>query len=382
MKKTHCPSAAHLRPRRLPAFLLPALLCLPGMALADGVSISGIIDAGVRYDAGAIDGHRTRVESGQMIASRISFAGEENLGGGLKAGFVLETGFSPDTGMGHSNPPGAPASTLTFGRTAAVSLGQDRTGYLSLGRQYTPLWAVTGSPSNDPFAAAWLGGVNTLYNTTVRASNSVAYTYGYGPRALLRPAPVQGLGLVAMYGAAEAQSSQASQSGQQMGFNISYGAQPFWVGYGFHQIRGTNASINASAPASDSPVIRQQTLAVAYQWGNTRLHAGLNMGKSNAGTPAALNRRNWHIGMTSQLSARHTVRALYGRADDRSSANSDFNSFQIGYQYNLSKRSMLYAAYGTVNNSDLSNKAFAGSAGSYAAGSTPKSLIAGMRHNF
>ncbi len=362
--------------------LTSSVLLISSFAYADSVSISGIIDAGVRYDSGAIDGHRTRIESGQMIASRITFAGEENLGAGFKAGFVLETGFSPDTGLGHANPAGASTNSLTFGRTSAVSLGRDSTGYISLGRQYTPLWSATGSPSNDPFAAAWLGGVNTLYSTTVRASNSIAYTYGYGSRALLRAAPAQGFGFAALYSAAEAQATEPSQSGQQMGFNLSYGASPFWIAYGFHQIKGNNATINAAAPASNGPVIKQQTLAASYQWGKTRFHAGMNTGKSDANTPNALNRRNWHLGITSNLSERHVIRALYGRADDRSSANSDFASFQLGYQYNLSKRSMLYVAYGMVDNNDFSTKAFAGSADTYSSGSTPKSFITGIRHNF
>ena len=383
MKYSKIKSTRHFQNRALNKIILYSpLLCLPAIAHSDSVSISGIIDAGVRYDSGAVNGHHTRVESGQMIANRLTFAGEESLGGGLKAGFVLETGFSTDTGMGHANPPGAPANSLTFGRTSAISLGKDQTGYLSFGRQYTPLWAATASPSNDPFAAAWLGGVNTLYNATVRSSNSIAYTYGYGSRALLRPAPAQGLGFAALYSAAEAQTNEPSQSGQQMGFNVSYGARPFWVAYGFHQIKGNNASINAAAAASNSPVIKQQTLATSYEWGNTRFHAGINTGKSNADNPSALNRRNWHVGISSRFGERHMVRALYGRADDRSQANSDFNSFQLGYQYNLSKRSMLYAAYGMVNNSNLSNKTFAGSAGTYLTGSTPKSFITGIRHNF
>ncbi|UNV88538.1 MULTISPECIES: porin [unclassified Comamonas] len=351
-------------------------------AQADSLSISGIVDAGLRHDWGASTGSSTRLDSGQMIASRFTLAGEEALGNGLKAGFVLEAGFSPDTGSGHANPPGAPASSLTFGRTSAVSLGSDTAGYISMGRQYTPLWSVTGSPSSDPFGAAWLGGVNTLFSTTVRASNSIAYTYGYGPRALLRAAPAQGLGLAAMYSAAEADGAAASQSGQQLGFNASYGSGPFWLGYGFHQIRGSNLNISATAAVTDIPVIRQQTLVASYQWGNTRLHAGVNTGKSNAPGNTALHRKNWHIGLTSSLSPQHTVRALFGRSNDASSASSSFSTFQIGYQYNLSKRSMLYTAYGHIDNNSRSSKAFAASSGTYLAGATPKSWIAGMRHNF
>ncbi|MEG0051926.1 MAG: porin [Comamonas sp.] len=361
-----------------------ALMGLHGLSHADSVTISGIVDAGIRYDSGAINGSYTRLESGQMIASRLTFSGEESLGSGWKAGFVLESGFSPDTGLGHANPPGpgTPSHFLSFGRTAAVALGNDRSGYLSIGRQYTPLWAATGSPTADPFAAAWLGGVNTLYSTTVRASNSIAYTYGYGSHALLRPAPAQGLGLAAMYGLPEYGIHAPNQSGQQLGFNASYGAGSFWIAYGFHQIKGSNASINASVPENNFPVVRQQTLAASYQLSNTRFFIGMNTGKSYAHTANALKRRNWYVGLTHTITPQHLVRLMYGTTDDQSTSNSDYRSFQIGYQYHLSKRSMLYTAWGVIDNNDFSNKTFSASAGTYVKGSAPKSFIAGVRHNF
>ena len=50
-------------------------------------------------------------------ASRFGVRGVEDLGGGLKAGFVLESGFNSDTGTG-----AAPGGGLTFGRQSEVNL--------------------------------------------------------------------------------------------------------------------------------------------------------------------------------------------------------------------------------------------------------------------
>ena len=56
-------------------------------------------------------------------ASRIGFKGEEDLGGGLKAGFIIEHGFDPTTG--------AAASTF-WGRQSEVYLSS-KLGMLRLG---------------------------------------------------------------------------------------------------------------------------------------------------------------------------------------------------------------------------------------------------------
>src|SRR5256885_2346405 len=50
-------------------------------------------------------------------SSRWGMRGVEDLGGGLKAGFVLESGFASDTGMGSSS-----TGALTFGRQSEVNL--------------------------------------------------------------------------------------------------------------------------------------------------------------------------------------------------------------------------------------------------------------------
>ncbi|MEI7432128.1 MAG: porin, partial [Betaproteobacteria bacterium] len=75
-----------------------------GVAFAQSnVTVYGIADVGVEV-ANAGNGTQFRVQSGQSAGSRIGFKGEEALGNGLKAEFVLEAGVNLDTGAisGHS----------------------------------------------------------------------------------------------------------------------------------------------------------------------------------------------------------------------------------------------------------------------------------------
>jgi predicted porin len=341
------------------------------------VNIGGIMDGGVRLDNGSINGSIRSLGSGLQAGSRLTFSGVEDLGGGLEAGFVLESGLSLDTGTGAANPPGAPADGLTFGRTASVSVGSAGTGYVSLGRQYTPLWAVSAGPANDPFGANWLGGIGTVYSTTIRTSNSIVYSYGYTARTMLLPAPRSGFGAAVMYAPGEAAAPAPSRSGDQYGFNLSYGDGTWWVGYGYHQTNGS-----ASTPAGTTPHLKQQTLGASYQVGPARLYAGLNTGRNDATGTAAVDRHNWHVGALYTFGGLHTLRVLYGSADSRTSTNVDFKNWQLGYQYDFSKRTNGYLAVGQVNNGPNAAVTTLAALGTYAKGATATSTVLGIRHNF
>lgn len=348
---------------------------------AGAVSIGGILDGGLRRDSGTTTGAVNSVNSGQSLPSRINFSGYEDLGGGMKAGFVLESGIALDSGVGVSNPPGVASGPMTFGRTASIALGGDSMGYLSLGRQYTPLWAVTAGPASDPFGASWLGGVGTVASATVRASNAIVYSYGYTYRTMLRPAPMQGLGGALMYAPGEATTATSTHAGDQFGFNVSYGTPQFFAGYGFHQVRGSSPSISPTAAVSDQPRLKQQTLATSYAIGVVRLHAVVNKAENGLAGAGAVDRLNWAIGSTVTLGT-DSLLVLFGKADDRTALNADFKTLQVGYQHNLSKRTSLYAGVGQVSNSDAAAVSLLGSNGTYAAGSRPRSIIGGVKHVF
>lgn len=97
-----------------------------GSALAADITLYGRIDTGLAYMDGQAEddwGNKEKVHSAQMTSgfltgSRWGIKGTEELGNGLKVGFVLENGFSSDDGkLGQGD--------RLFGREALVSVGGD-----------------------------------------------------------------------------------------------------------------------------------------------------------------------------------------------------------------------------------------------------------------
>ena len=97
------------------------------------VTLYGIIDAGIAYtnnvSKGGTSGSLVQATSGEINGSRFGLRGAEDLGGGLKAIFVLENGFSVQSGKLAQN-------NREFGRQAFVGISSDLYGTITLGRQY------------------------------------------------------------------------------------------------------------------------------------------------------------------------------------------------------------------------------------------------------
>ena len=101
------------------------------------VTLYGIIDEAIRFD-----NHQTTSggklftmgSGGELSGSRWGLQGTEDLGGGLKAIFQLENGFTPNTGVTQQSTPSG--AVRLFGRTAMVGLVSPF-GTVTLGRQYT-----------------------------------------------------------------------------------------------------------------------------------------------------------------------------------------------------------------------------------------------------
>ncbi|MBB5444003.1 putative porin [Paraburkholderia sp. WSM4177] len=93
------------------------------------VTLYGLLDEGLNFTSNA-NGHATyQMKSGDTYGSRWGLRGEEDLGGGLKTIFKLESGF--DTNSGQAGQGGR-----LFGRQAYVGLSSDQYGTVTFGRQY------------------------------------------------------------------------------------------------------------------------------------------------------------------------------------------------------------------------------------------------------
>lgn len=125
---------------------LAALSAAAGAFAQSSVTIYGILDASVAYvdNANAAKKSVTLVNDSTLFSSRWGFRGTEDLGGGLKANFNLESDVNTGTG--------ALSSDTAFRRASWVSLSSASWGELRLGRTMSTIIANSQggvvSPSN------------------------------------------------------------------------------------------------------------------------------------------------------------------------------------------------------------------------------------------
>ncbi|QBQ99786.1 porin [Paraburkholderia pallida] len=107
------------------AMLIGASACSHAQSSVD---LYGLIDAGITYVSNQGGQSLVKFADGINFGNRVGFMGTEDLGGGYKAVFKLENGFSLGTGaLGQGG--------AMFGRQAYVGLG-NAYGTLTLGNQY------------------------------------------------------------------------------------------------------------------------------------------------------------------------------------------------------------------------------------------------------
>lgn len=241
--------------------LLAAGLTSAGAAFAQtNVTIYGIVDTSVHYlsNANANGSSNIRLDNGAIANSRIGFKGTEDLGGGLKAMFQLENGFSSDTGAAMQN--GA-----LFGRQSWVGL-QGGFGKVRVGKQNTPLFDLLGDHF-DPLTVAnyasnsWLPVAASL----VRTPNMVRYDGDFGPVSA---------GVSYAFG----EKAGSTRTGSQFSSALRYTAGAFAIGGGFQQ---TVSSANSSDKHT------AWNLSASYDFGTTKLFGGWFNIKDSAGFTGA-----------------------------------------------------------------------------------------------
>ncbi|WP_321896521.1 porin [Burkholderia cepacia] len=189
------------------------------------VTLYGILDEGVNWTSNSNGAHQYNMTSGVASGSRWGLRGSEDLGGGLKAVFVLENGF--DVGSGALGQGGR-----MFGRQAYVGLSSSRLGALTAGRQYDSvvdtlaiyeLFAQMGG-----YVFARPGDIDNL-NNAHRVNNALKYTGNFGGLVIT--------GLYSLGGVAgDASRNQIWSAG------ASYSTGPFSVGAAYMNVRNPNTS--------------------------------------------------------------------------------------------------------------------------------------------
>lgn len=290
------------------------------------VTIYGVADAYLQYADGA--NRLTRVQSGGLAGSRLGFRGNEDLGGGLRGIFTLESGINLDDG---TNGQGA-----FWGRQAFVGLVADGIGQVTLGRQYGSLYPLTGDFSefsNGSYGAstAVIGGFGGY--EPVRGSTTSATANG-GPARVnnsvkLESASFGGLRVGALWGMGEV-------SGNTTGNRVA----DVWARFTSGPFDTMLSYVDDKAEATG---LERRTVsgAAAYSFGPARVVAGLVSADDRSTTDA--DGRGYWVGADYRTGA-HQVKAQYVQSKAENVNVGKTQALGAGYQYDLSRRSSIYTS--------------------------------------
>lgn len=332
-----------------PALPLALALAAAGAAHAQtgtpaGVTLYGLIDTGVEYvgNVGA-SGHGdwAMPTLTASVPSRWGLRGSEDLGGGLRASFTLESGFAPSQGTLNQG-------GRIFGRQAFVAL-EGPWGSLSLGRQYTMLfWSLAQADILGPNVHG-LGSLDS-YVPNARADQALAWrgtfggltagvTYSFG-RDAVNAGPSPGGTNCAGINAADQKECR------EWSALLKYDTAGWGVAAAVDELRGGPGAF-AGLVSSDLKD-RRISLNGYATFGATKVGLGL-LRRDNDANPATPRSNLWYVGASHPLTPSLTLDGQLYRYTVRDSDNRA-TLLAARLTYALSKRTALYASLARVSN--------------------------------
>lgn len=359
---------------------------LPSLASAQSnVTVYGVVDAGYAYassdrSAGS-SANFNGINAGLLGGSRIGFRGEENLGDGLKALFVLEYGsLGVDTNTG-----------ITGSRQSWVGLRDAKLGTVALGRQYAPGYAASGR--NNAFGGSTrqsplnrltsTGGNSITGDEQARVNNSISYA---SPKW-------GGFSVNAIYGFGEnngGNNGVSSGDDGLFGAGLNYASGPLNLDFVFQQRRGYTGTSNAvtgignrvrtTATGDD---VNEWAILGSYDLKLVKLFASYQVQDDKNGTSASEGgNKVWAVSASVPVSGNGSVQLAYAKLDwERSGADSS-DGWAVGYRHSLSKRTTLYTSYGVIDNGDVLPAAAAWGILAGNPGEKNSIFTAGINHSF
>ncbi|MFK4445328.1 putative porin [Caballeronia udeis] len=303
---------------------LAALGTFAGAAHAQSsVTLYGIVDAGFAYNNNS-GGHKLyETSAGNLQGDRWGLRGTEDLGGGLKALFVLENGFNVYSGkLGQGGD--------EFGRQAYVGLSSQY-GTVTLGRQYDSVVDYTGAfevgSQWASFYAAHPGDLDNMNNSN-RVNNSIKYAsnnysgFTFG-------------GLYSLGGVA----GQFNRN-QIFSAGVGYAQGPLQLGAGYFNVKNPNFSFfgNTSTASTTGSNMTGSTVYSGYASAKTQqvisAAGAYTFGAATVGATYS-NTQFKDLGQT----------GLTGATGQTTAGSAKFHNAELNFKYQLTPALLLGAAY-------------------------------------
>jgi predicted porin len=307
----------------------------------------------VTFESVEAKGGATPVARRNRVADQSSYLGvrgTEDLGGGLKAFFQLETAFKPDQN-----------DTVFAARNSGVGL-ESGWGRILLGRWDTPYKVATTAV--DPYGDLTISGITGVLNDggnfNRRDQNVVQYwspTWGGFAFRLMTTAN---------------EGKTATLNPRDNGANVTFtrGSVYAFIAWEEHKDVSVTLFTEEGVAGGGNFTIGPVKLGAQYQ---EYKKTAFSKQKAWMGNLV------WTIG-------NHQIIYQYMQSKDGRSSTAavepECDSNSIGYQYNFSRRTFFIASYVKVDNNDVASCNFGANRLTAAAGQDPQGVFAGIRHVF
>lgn len=322
----------------VPAFAMTKVICAVTMLCAmastaqaqSTVTVYGRIVAGVGFetnvpknDGTGGNGTLLRAADNQWGTSMIGFKGTEDLGGGLSALFLLESGFGATKGKTNGD--------ALFNRRSYVGLNGSA-GSLKLGKNLfinNDVWFL------DPTGQQHIGTANLVNGRNWPGANNV----------IEYSTPTWG-GFNATFQVSLGEQAGSNSKGRKEGVSLVYQNSGLELRAIYDQVRDKDGKFTDVFDTSKELIV-----GGTYKFDKLKMFAGyenLRAPDAAANNPDRVN--HYWVGANYEVTPALTLIGSVFRANVNKGGGSA-NMYMVGANYSLSKRTLLYVGAGTVRNS-------------------------------
>ncbi len=373
--------------KKLIALALASAFAAPAFAATSNVDIYGSINESVENVNGGAGSYSRMVTNNNSF---LGFKGSEDLGGGLKAVWQLETNVSFD---------GTPSGKATTDSATNGNMWGTRNTYIGLAGGFgTVIAGVNDTPykmSTGPLDlfVGTLGDYNAIFGSAGAAANSNLFDLRTGNTIAYLSPNFGGFDFKAAYvmGLENTVTTVGASRSDAYSLSGTYNNGPLFATAAYEKHNEVGGLGAAAGACNTGAVCLGQGVDSRHAW---KVGAGYNIGSFKVGavyekmagdnTQQVLDHHSWMLNGAYNIGA-VTLKASYTKASDLNSlANSGAKMYALGADYALSKRTVVQAVYSNLNNDDAGSWGLGQGARveASAPGKTVKGFGLGIKHAF
>lgn len=374
---------------------------MSGAAFAQSnVTVYGVVDgyyANGKANAATNDKF-SGINAGGLSGSRIGFKGVEDLGGGLKAAFVLEAGTLDTTANANTRTATDSGDATKYVTTTTNGIDTWRQAYVGLvGGFGTAVIGRLQTPGYD-FAAKYDAHGASIFSPVGQLTDNLGLTIsardalGRLDNAAAYISPNMGgvtakvayaFGEQVKGSTATSTASDVDKQQTALALSADYDNGPLSAGVVYQDVNNVGGTLVSGARTD----LTEWGLGAKYNFGMVTPFFSYQHAKLQAATTTTT--KIWNLGARANVSAAGSVGLAYAKSSQSDAGDDKGTSWGLDYQHSLSKRTTVYAGYATIkgkNGAAYSMLNLKGSASgqtvSAGADQSSNQYAVGLRHTF